>query len=219
MPRASVTVDARDASGGIKAAREADGFERAPSAKPGKRDRGDYGAGDLFAAKTGPLSKRMQEVFARDTRLDPGVEQRVEKSGRGSVADLEAYRRESRRVESSKEVEALARKLKGRVVVTKTGAVQIRRTKDTPDGKRPGTVAKTVRPPFSVNGKFSSPIVKREIRVTDEEAFRRSAESRVDAYGTSLFGRGNVTPARRQAMLSGLQRDRERRGWEGVPDL
>lgn len=219
MPkRSSVQVKAKDARKGIAAAQAAGDFEPAPSrVKGGSRGRGDYGADDLKSARKGPLSNRMQEVFSRDTQLDPGVrEVRIRK---GDVDGLRDYLKESKEEAGSEEVTKLAKKLKAKVQVDKNGGLRLTRTKDTPDGKRPGTTIKWVRTGFKRDGRFDSPKEERFVEVEDADAFKAAANSRVEGYGASLFGSGNVTKARKAAMLSGLQRDREARGWEGVPDL
>lgn len=186
---------------GIRAAEAAEGFEPAPGAKKGQKPGGgDYGAGDLKAARSGELSKKMQGVFARDNKLDPGVEVITRK-------------------QPAQEKLAMVRKnLKEgqNAILTKNGAVQVRDAR----GRIVSTPAAAVR---GKGGRFrkASPgeFDVKETRVTDPEAFRDASDRRAGAIGSSLFGSGNVTPARRVALLAALQRDREARGWKGVPDL
>lgn len=224
MPRDSINVSARNASAGIKAAQGARGFTPAPGAKKGKGgQKGDYGQGNLQAARSGPLSDKMAKVFARDSRLDPGTEEvtRVVSPGResGKVAARDAYVKEARSI-ARRDPEVKALQAKGfNVIVTKEGGVQARHTKGT--GGHPGTVAHNLRPAFKgEGGRFSAPaepVTEKRVVVVDKDSFRDAAERRVEAYGASLFG--SVSPARKAAMLAGLERDRKSRGWDGVPDL
>lgn len=223
--RTSTRQPARDAQAAIKGARSAKGFEKAPGAKKGKAGKSgvDYEKGDVKSARSGPLSLKMQDVFARDTRPDPGTEKEFEViQGRESslVEEADEYKAQSARVANSAQVKARASKRGLNVTVTKNGAVQLRHTKTS--GGRPGTVAEQVRAPFKgAGGRFTTPERDQTIErvvVRDPDEFKRAARRRVEGYGASLFG-DNFTASRRAAMLAGLQRDREARGIEGVPDL
>lgn len=210
MPRSSVQVNVEGgAAEGIDASRRASGFTAAPSAQPGSRREGRFESNDV-GAEQGPLSNRMQKVFSRDTRTDPGVEFReiVVKTGRDEerTSARDAYVKESRRI---------AEGLSGRVTVTKQGAVQRRDER--------GRIREVVRPGFrGAQGQFSAPQEEvRETRpvVVDRGEFKAGVNRRIGGMGRSLFqDPAGLSRSRERAMQAGFLRDRQRRGVLGLPE-
>lgn len=209
--RSSTIARASNAAAAIKQSQltPAGDFERAPSAVKSKKKKGpEYDGGNVVAARSGELANKMLKVWARDSQLDPGVEE-VE-----VVQVSDEFKREAAAALQGKEAKAL-RAQGFNVIQTKSGAVQARHTKQT--GGRPGTIKKTLAAPARQSGgRFAGRI--KETRVVDPDRFKEAARRRVKGYGSSLF-KGNLTEARRAALLASLQKDRERRGWQGVPDL
>lgn len=205
MPRTSTQTRFKGSEAAIRAAKSAKGFTKAPSSQKGrKKGHSGYGPDDLEAAKNGDLSEYMKSVFSGDSKLDEGVELVSE-----DHEDILRAKEEAQEFADRQDMGP--RGDRNRVLVTKNGSVQVRNEK--------GQVVKVFK---SANrdksGKFGGD-GKTVVRVTDEEAFKEAAERRAEALGTGFLRFGKYTEARRVAILSGLQRDREARGWKGVPDL